>query len=39
MGEQGTKWERKTFLDLCDAGDLSILDVSVSNMNELLKLL
>ena len=36
MGEPGIKWGRKTLLDLDYADDLSILDESVSKMNELL---
>ena len=39
MGEHGIKWEGKTFVCLDYADDLSILDESVSKMNELLKVL
>ena len=39
MGEHGIKWEGKTFVDLDYANDLSILDESVTKMNELLKVL
>ncbi|XP_065575526.1 uncharacterized protein LOC136037037 [Artemia franciscana] len=39
MGDNGIKWGGKTFLDLDYADDLSILDESVSKMNELLEVL
>jgi len=39
MGDHGIKWGRKTLLDLDYADDLSILDESVSKMNELLEVL
>jgi hypothetical protein len=35
MGDHRIKWGGKTFLDLDYADDLSILDESVSKMNEL----
>ena len=37
MGDHGIKWGGKTFLDLDFADDLSILDESLSNINELLE--
>jgi len=37
MGDQGFKWERKTLPDFHYADDLSILDESVSKMDELLE--
>ena len=39
MGDHGIKWGGKTLLDLDYADDLSILDESVSKMNELLEVL
>ena len=39
MGDQGIKWGGKTLLGLDYAGDLSILDESVSKMNVLLDVL
>ena len=39
IGDHGIKWEGKTFLDLDYADDLSILDESVSKMNESLEVL
>ena len=39
MGEHGIKWWRKTSLDLDYADDLSLLDESVSKMNEVLEVL
>ena len=39
MEEHGIKWGGKTFMDLGHADDLSILDMSVSKMNELLEVL
>ena len=39
MGDHGIKWGGKTLLDLDRADDLSILDESVSQMNELLEVL
>jgi hypothetical protein len=39
MEEKGIKWERKTFLDLGNADHLSILDESLSKMNEILEVL
>ena len=39
MGDHGTKWGRKTPLDLDFADNLSILDESVSKMNEFLEVL
>ena len=39
MGEHGIKWGSKTFLDLYYADNLSILDESVSKVNELLEVL
>ena len=36
MGDQGIKWGGKTLLDLYYVDDLSILDESVSEINELL---
>ena len=39
MGDHGIKWGRKTLLDLDYADDLSILDESVSKINELLEVL
>ena len=35
MGDRGIKWGGKSILDLDYADDLSILDESVSKMNEL----
>ena len=37
IGDNGIKWGRKTLLNLDYADDLSILDESVSKMNELLE--
>ena len=37
MGEHRIKWGGKNFLDLDYADDLSILDESVSKLNELLE--
>ena len=37
MGNQGIKWGEKTLLNLDYADDLSILDESVSKMNEVLE--
>ena len=37
MGDLGIKWGGKTLLDLDYADDLSILDESVSKMNEILE--
>ena len=39
MGDHGIKWGGKTLLDLDYADDLSILDESVSKMNEFLEVL
>ena len=39
MGEHGIKWGGKTLLDLDYADCLSILDESVSKLNELLEVL
>ena len=39
IGDHGIKWGRKTLLDLDYADDLSILDESVSKMNEFLEVL
>jgi len=39
IGDHGIKWEGKTLLDLDYADDLSILDESVSKMNEVLEVL
>ena len=39
MGDHGIKWGGKTLLDLDYADVLSILDKSVSKMNELLEVL
>jgi len=39
IGENGIIWGRKTFLDLDYAADLSILDESMSKMNELSEVL
>jgi hypothetical protein len=39
MGDHGIKWGGKTLLDLDYADDLSILEESVSKMNELLEVL
>ena len=39
MGENGIKWGGKTFLDLDYSDDLSILDETVSKMNELIQVL
>ena len=39
MGDLGIKRREKTFLDLDCAGDLSVLDESLSKMTELLQLL
>ena len=39
MGDHEIKWGGKTFLDLDYADDLSILDGSVSKVNELLEVL
>ena len=39
MGDHGNQWGGKTLLSLDYADDLSILDESVSNMNELLEVL
>ena len=38
-GSNGIKWGGKTFQDLDNADDFSILDESVSKMNELLEIL
>ena len=38
-GDHGLKWGGKTLPDLDYASDLSILDESVSNMNEFLEVL
>ena len=37
MGDHGIKWREKTLMYLDYADDLSILDESVSKMNELLE--
>ena len=37
IGDHGIKWGGKTLLDLNYADDLSILDESVSKMNEFLE--
>ena len=39
MGDHGIKWEGKTLLNFDYADDLSIIDESVSKMNEFLKVL
>ena len=39
MGDHGIKWGGKSLLDLDYADDLSILDESVSKMNEVLEVL
>ena len=39
MGDLEIKWGGKTLLDLDCAGDLSVLDESLSKMNELLEVL
>ena len=39
MGDHGIKWGGKTFLDLANADDLSILNESVSKINELSEVL
>ena len=39
MGEHGIEWEGKTFVHLDYANDLSILDESVTKMNEFLRVL
>ena len=39
MGDHGIKWKGKTPLNLDYINDLSILDESVNNMNELLEVL
>ena len=39
MGEHGVKWGGKTLMDLDFADALSILDESVSKMNEFLEVL
>ena len=39
MGDHAIKWEGKTLLDLDYADDLSIVDESVSKMNELSEVL
>ena len=39
FGDHGIKWEGKTLLDLDYADDLSVLDESLSKMNEFLEVL
>ena len=39
VGEHGIKWGRKIFLDFEYADDLSILDESISKINEFLEVL
>jgi len=39
MRDRGIEWEGKTLLDLDHGGDLSILDGSVSHVNEILEVL
>ena len=39
MGDHGVKWGGKTFLNLDYSDDFSILDESMSKMNELLEVL
>ena len=39
MGDHETKWEGKAFLDFDYADDLSILDESVSKINEILEVM